>query len=140
MLEAVSILLGIASLICSIISLFKASNAKKVADETKKEVSSVIQGKQKISLIQKLIEACDRIRDISFQYRNKCIPQKREEEIEKYINILNDNKHIVKNTEIETQINELSEQIKTPKILHDAAGFLISSLNSFKYENDFNVR
>ena len=98
MLEAVSILLGIASLICSIISLFKASNAKKVADETKKEVSSVIQGKQKISLIQKLIEACDLIRNISFQYRKRSIPQSREEEIEKYINVLKDNKHIVKNT------------------------------------------
>lgn len=139
MLETVSILLGIASLICSIISLFKASNAKKVADETKKEVSSVIQGKQKISLIQKLIEACDLIRNISFQYRKRSIPQSREEEIEKYINVLKDNKHIVKNTEIETQINELSEQIKNPKVLHEATGVLISSLNSFKYENDFNV-
>lgn len=139
MVEIISIILGVASLICSIISLFKAKNAKKVANETKEEVASLIKGKQKTSLIQKLIEASDSIRSISFQYRNRSLPQNREDEIEKYINILNDNKHIIKNTKIETQINELFEQIKNPKVLHDAAGFLISSLNSVKYENDFNV-
>lgn len=47
MLEVISILLGVASLICSIFSFFKAKKAKKVAYETKIEVASFIQGNQK---------------------------------------------------------------------------------------------
>lgn len=139
MLEVLSIIIGVASLACSIISLSKAKKAKEIANQTKKEVMSFVKGKQKTSLIQELLEAARSIRTLAIHYKNKSIPKNREEEIERCINVLKDNKHIVKNTAIETQIDELSEQINDPKILLEATRFLVENLTAFKFENDFNV-